>query len=68
MGSSEAGRTLDAEDRREDYDEVRMRTIGYLAGRMVIVVWTPRGGARGDDVLIVANPDACRALARPPAT
>jgi uncharacterized DUF497 family protein len=41
-----AGRTLDVEDRRHDYGEVRMRTVGYVAGRMVIVVWTPRGKAR----------------------
>jgi uncharacterized protein len=38
-----AGRTLDREDRRQDYGEVRMQTVGYLAGRMVMVVWTPRG-------------------------
>jgi uncharacterized DUF497 family protein len=38
-----AGRTLDVEDRRQDYGEVRIQTIGYLAERMVMVVWTPRG-------------------------
>jgi uncharacterized DUF497 family protein len=36
---------LDVEDRRQDYGELRMLTIGYLAGRMVMVVWTPRGKA-----------------------
>jgi uncharacterized protein len=41
-----AGRTLDVEDRRQDYGEVRMQTVGYLTGRMVMVVWTPRGKAR----------------------
>jgi uncharacterized DUF497 family protein len=41
-----AGRTLDVEDCRQDYGEVRMLTVGYLAGRMVMVVWTPRGSAR----------------------
>jgi uncharacterized protein len=41
-----AGRTLDREDNRVDYGEVRMLTVGYLAGRMVMVVWTPRGKAR----------------------
>ena len=41
-----AGRTLDRQDDREDYGEVRMLTVGYLAGRMVMVVWTPRGKAR----------------------
>jgi uncharacterized protein len=41
-----AGRTLDVEDRRQDYGEVRMLTVGYLAGRMVMVVWTQRGKTR----------------------
>jgi hypothetical protein len=41
-----AGRTLDLRDTRFDYSEPRMQTIGYLAGRMVMVVWTPRGQAR----------------------
>jgi uncharacterized DUF497 family protein len=40
-----AGRTLDVEDRRHDYGEVRVQTVGHLAGRMVMVVWTPRGKA-----------------------
>jgi uncharacterized DUF497 family protein len=38
-----AGRTLDLEDRRRDYGEPRIQTVGYLGGRMVMVVWTPRG-------------------------
>ena len=41
-----AGTTLDAQDDRADYGEVRMVTVGHLEGRMVIVVWTPRGRAR----------------------
>jgi uncharacterized DUF497 family protein len=41
-----AGRTLDLVDRRFDYGEVRMWTVGYLNGRMVMVVWTQRGSAR----------------------
>jgi uncharacterized DUF497 family protein len=41
-----AGRTLDVPDERRDYGELRMQTVGYLAGRMVMVVWTPRGGWR----------------------
>jgi uncharacterized protein len=40
------GPTLEVEDRRRDYGEVRMLTVGFLAGRMVMVVWTPREGAR----------------------
>ena len=41
-----AGPTLILPDTRRDYDEERFRTVGYLHGRMVMVVWTPRGGAR----------------------
>ena len=32
------------EDTREDYGERRYVTVGYLRGRMVVVVWTPRDG------------------------
>lgn len=38
-----AGETLTVEDDRFDYGETRLITIGFLNGRMVIVVWTPRG-------------------------
>jgi uncharacterized DUF497 family protein len=41
-----AGQTLVLEDRRRDYGEARYQTIGFLAGRMVMIVWTPRGDAR----------------------
>jgi uncharacterized DUF497 family protein len=41
-----AGNTLNVQDRRQDYGEIRMLTVGYLAERMVMVVWTPRGKAR----------------------
>lgn len=30
-------------DERRDYGELRYQTVGYLAGVMVMVVWTPRG-------------------------
>ena len=30
-------------DEREDYGEDRVITYGLLAGRMVVVGWTPRG-------------------------
>jgi uncharacterized DUF497 family protein len=40
------GDTLDFPDDRRDYGELRMLTIGHLRGRMVIVIWTPRGNAR----------------------
>jgi uncharacterized DUF497 family protein len=38
--------TLDFPDLRQDYGELRILTVGHLRGRMVIVVWTPRGSAR----------------------
>jgi uncharacterized DUF497 family protein len=41
-----AGKTLNIPDERHDYGELRIITVGLLRGRMVIVVWTPRGGAR----------------------
>ncbi|MFA7262163.1 MAG: BrnT family toxin [Caulobacter sp.] len=33
-------------DERFDYGELRVVAIGFLGGRMVVVVWTPRGEAR----------------------
>ena len=41
-----AGKTLDFPDERFDYGETRMVTVGFLCGRMVVVVWTARGRAR----------------------
>ena len=41
-----AGNTITVEDDRADYGEPRSITIGYLEGRMVVLVWTPRGSAR----------------------
>jgi hypothetical protein len=41
-----AGSTLDGSDNRRDYGEPRVITVGFLRGRMVVVVWTPRGEAR----------------------
>ena len=40
-----AGATLTVEDDRRDYGEDRFITIGFLDGAMVVLVWTPRGGA-----------------------
>lgn len=37
-----AGATLTVEDDRRDYGEPRFITIGFLDGRMVAMVWTPR--------------------------
>ncbi|THV22969.1 BrnT family toxin [Peteryoungia ipomoeae] len=33
---------LTIEDNRRDYGEVRFITIGYIDGRMVVLVWTHR--------------------------
>jgi uncharacterized DUF497 family protein len=41
-----AGVKLEHPDERRDYGEIRIITVGYLHGRMVIVCWTPRGDAR----------------------
>ena len=41
-----AGRHFTAEDQREDYEEPRYITVGKLDGRMVVMVWIPRGEAR----------------------
>jgi uncharacterized DUF497 family protein len=41
-----AGKALNIPDERRDYGEPRIITVGLLRGRMVIVVWTPRGNGR----------------------
>ena len=41
-----AGPTYSAEDIRKTYGELRIITVGLLAGRMVIIGWTPRGTDR----------------------
>jgi uncharacterized DUF497 family protein len=41
-----AGTTVDIEDDRKDYGEVRWLTFGLLDARLVAVVWTPRAEAR----------------------
>jgi len=41
-----AGAALTVSDDRRDYGENRFITIGFLDGRMVVVVWTGRRGAR----------------------
>ena len=40
------GDTLEVEDSRRDYGEVRIICFGLLAGRMVVVGYTPRGADR----------------------
>jgi len=41
-----AGLTLTLLDERQDYGEDRYQTYGLLEGRLVMVVWTPRGERR----------------------
>ncbi len=41
-----AGATYTQVDDRREYGEPRLITVGHLHGRMVIVVWTPRGEDR----------------------
>lgn len=41
-----AGHTITVQDTRRDYGEDRFITAGYLAGRCVLLVWTPRDGTR----------------------
>jgi len=40
------GPTVTREDTRATYGETRFITAGALDGRLVIIVWTPRGAAR----------------------
>ena len=40
------GVTLEVEDTRKDYGERRIICYGLLAGRMVVVGYTPRGADR----------------------
>ena len=40
------GIRIDVPDVRFDYGETRFQTVGYLNGRMVMVVWTERGTKR----------------------
>ncbi|MDR2874901.1 MAG: BrnT family toxin [Methylobacillus sp.] len=41
-----SGVTLEVEDVRRNYGEKRIVCYGWLAGRMVVVGYTPRGAAR----------------------
>jgi uncharacterized DUF497 family protein len=40
-----SGPVFTVEDTRIDYGEERFQTVGFLADRMVMVVWSPRGEA-----------------------
>ncbi|MDN7176738.1 BrnT family toxin [Caballeronia sp. SEWSISQ10-4 2] len=41
-----AGMTLTQPDLRTNYGEQRFTTAGWLHGRIVVMVWTSRGGDR----------------------
>ncbi len=41
-----AGRNATIPDARKDYREPRFITAGYLNGRLVVLVWTPREESR----------------------
>jgi uncharacterized DUF497 family protein len=41
-----AGRHTVVPDDRQEYGEPRFVSAGHLHGRMVVLVWTPREGAR----------------------
>lgn len=40
-----ASKTLNRDDDRADYGERRIVTFGLLRGRVIVLVWTPRGDA-----------------------
>lgn len=40
------GETLEVEDNRRDYGEIRIICFGLLAGRVVVVGYSPRGADR----------------------
>jgi uncharacterized protein len=40
------GMTVEVEDTRKDYGEKRIICYGQLAGRMVVIGYTPRGSVR----------------------
>ena len=41
-----AGPTATIEDDRLDYGEIRYATAGFLEGRLVQIIWTPRDDSR----------------------
>lgn len=41
-----AGLTVEVEDTRKDYGEVRMICYGKLEGRLIVIGYTPRGADR----------------------
>ena len=49
------GLTVEVEDTRKDYGEKRIICYGLLAGRMVVVGYTPRGTGRHIFSMLKAN-------------
>lgn len=45
-GKAIDGKSLSFPDTRRDYGEVRTITVGFLHGRMTVVVWVQRGEER----------------------
>jgi uncharacterized DUF497 family protein len=41
-----SGSTFEVEDDRRDYGETRILCFGFLAGRLVVIGYTPRGVVR----------------------
>lgn len=41
-----AGLTFEVEDTRQNYGETRVICFGHLAGRLVVIGYTPRGAVR----------------------
>ncbi len=41
-----AGLTVEVQDTRKDYGEVRMLCYGKLEGRLIVIGYTPRGADR----------------------
>ena len=57
------GMTVEVEDQRRDYGETRMICFGLLAGRLVVVGYTPRGEVRHIFSMRKANAREQRRLA-----
>jgi len=50
-----AGLTVEVEDTRKDYGEVRMICYGKLEGRLVVIGYAPRGADRHNFSMRKAN-------------
>ena len=50
------GKTIEVQDTRKDYKEIRIICFGTLKGRMVVVGYTQRGDARHVFSMRKANP------------